>query len=94
VGDALVGGVDQRQPRVSEGIERVERAVVGCVDRVGTRLYGIVMRTLMAIICLGQAGRWLVAYNPQTGTTTLGKTAKQALANLKEGAVSQRGRFA
>jgi predicted RNase H-like HicB family nuclease len=27
---------------------------------------------------------WLVAHNPETGTTTQGKTFEQALANLKE----------
>ena len=27
---------------------------------------------------------WLVAHNPETGTTTQGKTFEEALANLKE----------
>ena len=42
------------------------------------------MKTLTAIIYPGETGRWLVAYNPETGTTTQGKTVEQALANLKE----------
>ena len=42
------------------------------------------MRTLTAIIYPGETGRWMVAYNPETGTTTQGKTVEQALANLKE----------
>jgi predicted RNase H-like HicB family nuclease len=42
------------------------------------------MRTLTAIIYPGETGWWLVAYNPETGTTTQGKTVEQALANLKE----------
>ncbi len=28
--------------------------------------------------------RWLVALNPETGTTSQGRTVEQALANLKE----------
>jgi predicted RNase H-like HicB family nuclease len=42
------------------------------------------MKTLTAIIYPGETGRWLVAYNPETGTTTQGKTVEHALANLKE----------
>lgn len=42
------------------------------------------MRTLTAIIYPGETGRWLVAFNPETGTTTQGKTVEQALKNLKE----------
>lgn len=42
------------------------------------------MRTLTAIIYPGETGRWLVAYNPETGTTTQGKNVEQALQNLKE----------
>ncbi len=42
------------------------------------------MKTLTAIIHTGETGRWLVAYNPETGTTTQGKTVEQALRNLKE----------
>lgn len=42
------------------------------------------MRTLTAVIYPGESGRWLVAYNPETGTTTQGKTVEEALQNLKE----------
>lgn len=42
------------------------------------------MRTMTAVIFRGQTGRWWVAYNPETGTTTQGKTVEQALQNLKE----------
>jgi predicted RNase H-like HicB family nuclease len=42
------------------------------------------MRTLTAIIYPGETGRWLMAYNPETGTTSQGKSVEQALANLKE----------
>ncbi len=42
------------------------------------------MTTLTAIIYPGESRRWLVAYNPETGTTTQGKTVEQALRNLKE----------
>jgi len=42
------------------------------------------MKTLTAIIYPGETRRWLVAYNPETGTTTQGKTVEQALQNLKE----------
>jgi predicted RNase H-like HicB family nuclease len=42
------------------------------------------MRTLTAIIYPGETARWLVAYNPETGTTTQGQMVGQALANLKE----------
>ena len=42
------------------------------------------MKTLTAIIYPGDTRRWMVAYNPETGTTTQGKTVEQALANLKE----------
>ena len=42
------------------------------------------MKTLTAVIYPGETRRWLVAYNPETGTTTQGKTVEQALANLKE----------
>jgi predicted RNase H-like HicB family nuclease len=42
------------------------------------------MRTLTAIIYPGETCRWLVAYNPETGTTSQGKTVEQALKNLKE----------
>jgi predicted RNase H-like HicB family nuclease len=46
--------------------------------------YRTTMRTLTSIIYPGETGRWLVAYNPETGTTTQGKTVEQALRNLKE----------
>ena len=42
------------------------------------------VKTLTAIIYPGETGRWLVAFNPETGTTTQGKTVEQALQNLKE----------
>lgn len=42
------------------------------------------MKTLTAIIYPGETKRWLVAYNPETGTTTQGKTVEEALKNLKE----------
>jgi predicted RNase H-like HicB family nuclease len=42
------------------------------------------MKTLTAIIYPGETKRWLVAYNPETGTTTQGKTVEEALKNLKQ----------
>jgi predicted RNase H-like HicB family nuclease len=42
------------------------------------------MKTLTAIIYPGKSKRWLVAYNPETGTATQGKTVEQVLKNLKE----------
>ncbi len=42
------------------------------------------MKTLTAIIYRGETKRWLVAYNPETGTTSQGKTLEEALRNLKE----------
>jgi predicted RNase H-like HicB family nuclease len=42
------------------------------------------MKTLSAVIYPGETGRWLVAFNPETGTTTQGRTVEQALQNLKE----------
>jgi predicted RNase H-like HicB family nuclease len=42
------------------------------------------MSTLTAIIYPDDDGEWLVAQNPETGTTTQGKTVEEALANLKE----------
>ena len=41
------------------------------------------MKTLTAIIYPGETKRWLVAYNPETGTTSQGKTVEEALKNLK-----------
>ena len=42
------------------------------------------MKTLTAIIYPGDTRRWLVAFNPETGTTSQGKTVEHALKNLKE----------
>ena len=42
------------------------------------------MRRLTAIIYPGESGRWLVAFNPETGTTSQGRTVEQAVQNLKE----------
>lgn len=40
--------------------------------------------TLTAIIYPDAETDWLVAHNPETGTTTQGKTVEEALANLRE----------
>jgi len=37
-----------------------------------------------AVIYPDAESSWLVAHNPETGTTTQGKTFEEALANLKE----------
>ena len=42
------------------------------------------MKRLTAIIYPGETKRWMVAFNPETGTTSQGRTVEQALANLKE----------
>lgn len=42
------------------------------------------MQTLTAVIFPGETKRWLVAYNPETGTTTQGRNLQEALKNLKE----------
>jgi predicted RNase H-like HicB family nuclease len=42
------------------------------------------MKRLTAIIYPGETGRWLVAFNPETGTTSQGRTVEQAVRNLKE----------
>lgn len=42
------------------------------------------MAVLTAIIYPKDENDWLVAHNPETGTTTQGKTVEEALANLKE----------
>ena len=42
------------------------------------------MTTLSAFIYPDDDTDWLVAHNPETGTTTQGKTVEEALANLKE----------
>jgi predicted RNase H-like HicB family nuclease len=39
---------------------------------------------LTAVIYPDADSHWLVAHNPETGTTTQGKTFEEALANLKE----------
>jgi predicted RNase H-like HicB family nuclease len=39
---------------------------------------------LTALIYSSGEKDWLVAHNPETGTTTQGKTFDEALANLKE----------
>lgn len=40
--------------------------------------------TLTAVIYRDSESDWLVANNPETGTTTQGETVEEALANLKE----------
>jgi len=42
------------------------------------------MHKLTAVIYPDAESDWLVAFNPETGTTTQGKTMDEALANLKE----------
>jgi predicted RNase H-like HicB family nuclease len=42
------------------------------------------MKRLTAIIYPGESKRWLVAFNPETGTTSQGRTVEQAVRNLKE----------
>lgn len=42
------------------------------------------MKKLTAVIYPDADSDWLVAYNPETGTTTQGRTTEEALANLKE----------
>ena len=39
---------------------------------------------LTAVIYPDRESNWLVAHNPETGTTTQGQTFDEALANLKE----------
>ena len=39
---------------------------------------------LTAVIYPDADSKWLVAHNPETGTTTQGKNFEEALANLKE----------
>jgi predicted RNase H-like HicB family nuclease len=41
------------------------------------------MQKFSAVIYPDAGSDWLVAYNPETGTTTQGKTPAKALANLK-----------
>jgi predicted RNase H-like HicB family nuclease len=45
------------------------------------------MITLTAVIYPDEDSEWLVAHNPETGTTTQGKTVEEAVANLKEATV-------
>ena len=40
--------------------------------------------TLTAILYPGEETGVLIAHNPETGTTTLGQTLEEALANLRE----------
>jgi len=40
--------------------------------------------TLTAVVYSDAGSDWLVAFNPETGTTTQGKTVEEAVANLKE----------
>jgi predicted RNase H-like HicB family nuclease len=42
------------------------------------------MKRLTAIIYPGESRRWLVAFNPETGTTSQGRTVEQAVRNLKK----------
>jgi len=42
------------------------------------------MKTLTAIVYPAPKGKWFVAYNPETGTTTQGRSFDQAMANLQE----------
>lgn len=42
------------------------------------------IQNLTAVIYPDSESDWLVAHNPETGTTTQGKTFEEALANLKE----------
>ena len=51
---------------------------------VGRRRGIVPTMTLTAIIYPDSESDWLVAHNPETGTTTQGKTIEEALAHLKE----------
>jgi len=42
------------------------------------------MQKLTAVIYPDSDSDWLVAFNPETGTTTQGKNVAEALSNLKE----------
>jgi predicted RNase H-like HicB family nuclease len=53
----------------------------------GRQEYAIVRKknqSFTAVIYPDANSDWLVAHNPETGTTTQGKTFEEALANLKE----------
>jgi predicted RNase H-like HicB family nuclease len=43
-----------------------------------------VMKRLTASIPPGESGWWLVAFNPETGTTSQGRSVEQALRNRKQ----------
>ena len=40
--------------------------------------------TLTAVVYPDAGSDWLVAFNPETGTTTQGKNVEEAISNLKE----------
>ena len=40
--------------------------------------------TLTAVVYPDADSDWLVAFNPETGTSTQGKSVEEAIANLKE----------
>lgn len=42
------------------------------------------MNRLTAVIYPDADSEWLVAFNPETGTTTQGKSLEEAVANLRE----------
>ena len=42
------------------------------------------MKRLTAFVYPGESGRWLVAFSPETGTTSQSRTVDQAVQNLKE----------
>jgi predicted RNase H-like HicB family nuclease len=42
------------------------------------------MKTLTAVVYPTPDKKWFVAYNPETGTTTQGRTFDRAMANLRE----------
>lgn len=42
------------------------------------------MQTLTAVIFRVPRSKWFLAQNPETGTTTQGRTMDEALANLRE----------
>ena len=42
------------------------------------------MKRLTAILYPGETARWLVAFSPETGATSQGRTMEQAVRNLKE----------
>lgn len=49
--------------------------------------------TLTAVVFPDAESEWLVAFNPETGTTTQGKTVDEAVANLKEATELYLGEF-